>query len=404
MYSIRKLLALSALIPVLTLTSVSCGTETELCDAPEHPHRVDLAVQFDWEEGMNKPDTMFVLANRVINSWKCGFALSTETGDGKYFFNAPWEDARPDSFMTRVLKGHYRLAAFNIDTTEAVYENLQEFIADSTNKLGNMKDVNLVYKSYNKNDSRLEKPMGNWFDYNPYTDYIQPEMPAIVYSLVEAFDVDGVQTAPCVFIPKPITQNIAIEFKVTKRGLHVLSIDSVFAEMSGIPHKINLATGDLDITKTYKMMFRLKMFDTEGNPLEDGVENYDIDTLVCRASIDVTGLVHSNEADMVTGPGIMCINVYTHAILPANHPDNLSGADIKRKKRIPGVINLCETIKDADLIERLPDKKTARRKRTHGELIIENILLIDSEQVIKYPTGSELDLWMPVEDDIIMDI
>ena len=56
------------------------------CYEADHPHRTSVKFDFDWSGAYpnTKPDSMFVLANRVINHWKCALAVSTTTLKGQY--------------------------------------------------------------------------------------------------------------------------------------------------------------------------------------------------------------------------------------------------------------------------------------------------------------------------------
>lgn len=63
----------------------SCNTDVELCEEDFHPHWAMLAFQFDWENGevpTNKPDSMMIIANRIINSWRTGFVIEVPSENG----------------------------------------------------------------------------------------------------------------------------------------------------------------------------------------------------------------------------------------------------------------------------------------------------------------------------------
>lgn len=69
---------------VLPLLVAAC-TEVELCEGEEHPHLAVLSFRFDWEEGTSlegRPDTMLVMANRIINTWRAGFLVEIPEENG----------------------------------------------------------------------------------------------------------------------------------------------------------------------------------------------------------------------------------------------------------------------------------------------------------------------------------
>lgn len=68
----------------LPLLFAAC-TEVELCEGEEHPHLAVLSFRFNWEEGTSpegKPDTMLVMANRIINTWRAGFQVEVPEENG----------------------------------------------------------------------------------------------------------------------------------------------------------------------------------------------------------------------------------------------------------------------------------------------------------------------------------
>lgn len=68
----------------LPLLFAAC-TEVELCEGEEHPHLAVLSFRFNWEEGSSvegRPDTMLVMANRIINTWRAGFQVEVPKENG----------------------------------------------------------------------------------------------------------------------------------------------------------------------------------------------------------------------------------------------------------------------------------------------------------------------------------
>lgn len=83
---LRHIIMLLALVP-MTVLHHSC-TEVELCDVDNHPHLSSLALKFYWDEalipeGYERPDSMMVMASRIINAWRTGFIVQLPETDGE---------------------------------------------------------------------------------------------------------------------------------------------------------------------------------------------------------------------------------------------------------------------------------------------------------------------------------
>jgi hypothetical protein len=343
---------------------------------------------------------MFVIADRIFNSWKCGLKTDSKTGEVRYLINGPEATEEENSGAEEVTNdfslrtGTYKMVAFNMDDTELDYSDVYTYMSDSKNEF-KLQDIYVKYKSYHKNDPALRKPTEVWMDYNPYSQYIQAEMPAVFFDTIESAEIIYDKDIVCQFTPKPLTQDIEITFRIQKLGAIPFVVDSVIAEMSGIPHQVNLSNGYIDITKTYKMMFKLGMEDLNGTPFEE--DNTTRKQLVCRKSINVTGIVGSNSASMTNGPGIMQVLIFATAI------DNSTGTEFKAKKKIQGKINLCNTINGANLIEYTEDGQHARRRTSKGTLNITTPLRIDGKTITEEEEDNSIDQWKTCS-GIIVDI
>lgn len=415
----NKFLIRLALFTASVITTVSC-TDADLCYDVEHPHRTDVRVAFNWDGTATPPDSMFIIADRVFNSWKCGFKVDSETGYGNYLFNGT-EDGnttdRPSDEATetadaaeggittesqeyirdfKLRSGDYKFVAFNMDDTELDYSEVFNYMADTKNQV-TLQDIYVSYKSYQKNDPALRRPTDDWVDYNPYAQYIQADMPAVFFDTIESQKIVYKQPAECVFKPKPLTQDIDIVFKIQKEGGVQLAVDSVIAEMAGIPHKINLSNGFVDITKTYKMLFKMDMETTDGRPIEE--DNATNKQIVCKKNINVTSVVKSTSEDMTVGPGILQVMIF----VTATTKNNDTGEEYEFKKKIQGKINLSNTIDEAGLIEITDDGTHARRSKAHGTLSIKDLLKIDGRSIVENTEENKIDRWIN-SSNIIVDI
>lgn len=407
----RLVSRLAVLCVVLALCG-SCTTEADLCRAGGHPHRAAVSYEFGWNGAESVPDSMIVLAKRVINQRKCAMIVSAATGRGRFIYGAPDDEDVADSLSSGIAEpadtsgasagglrefsvpaGTYKFQTFNMDTAELVYDEVDSFLTDMSGTVL-LQDIYAEYKSYDKSDSRLRGVMANWQDYNPYARYIQPDIRPLFLDTTAVREVGYGHSVLCGFLPEPITQNIDIYFTVRKSQEEIpFAVDSVVAEISGIPARINLSNGYLDITRTNKMMFRTEMTDAAGLPVAD---TYGTDSVRCHAGIDVPCVVGNSRPDVSTGPGILQVVIYVHA-------DSAAAGGVLTKK-IQGKINLYNTLRNAGLTVITDDGRHALRNGSHGVLDIKADLVVDGKAIVESPDNNGgIDRWLSC-DDIIVDI
>lgn len=480
----------------------SCTVDVDLCGDPIHPHSAEVAYSFDFGGIDGEPDTMIVVANRVVNRRISAMNVSTATGSGRFIIGelpAPpvvpepgdgdgetpdgegeevtpggGEDTpdggeetpgggetTPDGGETtpgeegsdvtigggeaaaregeaasgdggedtpggeeetpggeeetpdgegetpsegedasggeqhaefRLPVGTYRFLTFNMDSTEYIYTDVEKFLAGSDSVA--MGDLCIEYRSYPKNDPGLRGTIPDWQDYNPYAGYIQPDLRPLFVATAGA-DLAHGQRWQCRFAPRLTSQIVDVYFDITKyEGGTPFIIDSVVAEISGLPYRVNLVNGNLDIRRTNKMMFRMGLVDAGGNPLPD---TYAATSATCHASISVPGIVPGSSTDVNTGPGIMQVMIFMHSENPENPSEPLH-------KMVQGKINLYHTLREARLTDYTDDMRFVRRTCDRGELDINAPLIIDGDAIQESPDNDGgLDAWRAC-DDIVVDI
>ncbi|NPD92508.1 hypothetical protein [Xylanibacter muris] len=451
--SIRFIIIVAALHAAMLLAS--CDSGIELCRDVQHPHYT--AVKFDYEWGNidaeDRPDSMFVVANRIINHWKCVMALSTTDLKGNYLHNAPddletgTEDGEdvddPDGGDTvgpdgeqddtdsmgesgddvegnetedgeddeteddegegdadgissvdefRIKSGYYKLITFTMGAAELKKENIMAYITDDMQD-SRFQDFNIEYKTYGKNDKEFKKSISveNWEDYNPYKGYMISDIRPVYFDTTTVMEIPANIVKEHKFRPLPVTQSIDIRFEIKKdMGKVNFKIDSVWAEISGVPQRINLSRGYLDITETCKMMFRCDCCVAGESGKSDNL--YNRNNVECRAVIDVPSIVSSTSRDMVTGPGIMQVLIYA------------STGDGEYKK-FQGKINLYNTLMKSNLYRKTEDGKHAVRNGISGKLDIKVNLVINGRDILESPDNNGgIDRWLPCDGDFNMDI
>ena len=432
------------------MAMASCTVDVDLCSDPIHPHSAEVAYSFDFGGVEGAPDTMIVVANRVVNRRISAMNVSTATGSGRFIVGelpavpvAPGqgdgegetpggegEDVTPgggedtpdggeatpggeeetpggegetpseggdapgseELSEFRLPVGTYRFLTFNMDSTEYIYTDVEKFLAGSDSVA--MGDLYIEYRSYPKNDPNLRGTIPDWQDYNPYAGYIQPDLRPLFVATAGA-DLAHGQRRQCRFAPRVTSQLVDVYFDITKyEGGTPFIVDSVVAEISGLPYRVNLVNGNLDIRRTNKMMFRMGLVDAGGNPQPD---TYAATSATCHASISVPGIVPGSSTDVNTGPGIMQVMIFMHSENPDDPSEPLH-------KMVQGKINLFNTLREARLTDYTDDMRFVRRTCDHGELDINAPLIIDGDAIQESPDNDGgLDAWRAC-DDIVVDI
>lgn len=293
-------------------------------------------------------------------------------------------------FPTREFKmapGTYKFVAFNRDETELIYDEIDRFVK-SNKSATRFQDLTLEYKRYSYKDKNLKGMLADWRDYNNYDDsrnYIQPDITPIYYDTISPADINKNVLREYVFKPVLLTQNIDIRFRIRKEIDEIpFTIDSIYADISGIPYKVNLSNNQVDASTTCKMMFHVDLEDEKGTKIADSDDN---PLLVCHGNIDVLSVVNAPDSIVGRGPGIMQVMVFIHDRQP-----------------VYAKINLYHPIGRANLYSITEDGFHIRRTRESGTIEIISNLLIDGNLTIG-SDGDGLEQWKPTsDDDIIIDV
>ena len=447
------------LFPMLMalLLVVAC-TEVSLYEGTGYSNRAKVDFAHNWLTNApddnydhDIPDSMVVIAKRIVGSWKCGVKISSTDGTGYYLNNAPTPDVpeiiddEPDepedtdepgdtddtdstvvvepviepvvepviepviepvgtaraytrddesqpgvdtpTDVFEIIPGQYKFVTFNRDTTEYLYQDLNKYLMSDENNL-TLQELCMEYKRYAYSDPRLRGTVTNWKDYNLYGEggnYIQPDITPIYYDSVTNVRIMNDNQTSLTFKPALLTQNIDIRFRIHKK-VDVLPfvIDSVYADISGIPFRLNLSNDYFDIKTTCKMMFRNYLEDDDGNRISDTETNTE---LRCHGNIDVLSVVNAHDSTSTKGPGIMQVMVFIRGYQP-----------------VRGMINLYHCIRRANLINDVGDGVWARKRKNHGVLEIDSDLLIDERLILEEDGDGSLDRWIPMgEQEIVID-
>ena len=369
----------------LTGMALASCNEVDICES-QHPHQAKARFDFNWgERESEKPDTMGVLAYRIVGQNKQLVNVSTAT----------LKIGNDESLAIPV--GEYRFYTLPLDDKEIDYSELHAFVEGNSVDIP-IHNVGVTYRDYDISDPELKRKLTEWDDFNSYAKYMQPDASPLFYDSTQVISVERDEQLSHTFHPKSLSQTVDINFSINKDVSKTpFIIDEVWAEISGIPRYINLSNCHLDITKTAKMMFPVSL-----TPAEDSFENK---RLACSGTINVPGIVNvqrqKGDTDQevmrkIHGPGIMQVIIYGHAV------DPITGRT--RHKKWQGIINLYQPIKNADLMQVAVDGTYVTKKRDHGTINVNANLTIDGDKIVSDSEGDNgLGKWIPTV-DILLDI
>ena len=438
-----KHMLLSLICAVCVICATPSCTDPGLCYEPDHPHTgKGVYINYEWQEG-EKPayiDSMSVLAVRLINHRKYGMVVSVDSLRGRFFYNAPpklqaWVDPsvvpppppakqtendvtfgdgddpnevdpdspepgyepepEPETYedATSVIVDHfvlsdgtYKFFTMNVDTTEVSYTNIGEYL-DSPGDGLQASGINMAYRTYEHGDSALIDVTGDWVDFNPAFPYIQTGFPAIYIDSLEMEDVASNTAKTVTFRPRQLTQQIDLNWVIRKDNSEIpFVIDSVKAEISGIPSRTGLFSGHLYLAKTYKMLFNAEVVDANGQPYED---TYHDDSTHVHARINVLSIVNNKGDEYQTGPGFLQILAYCHAIDPADGRE--------RTRTLQAIVNMHRELNKAQLIWYDPRGQYATKSCDAATIDLVHRFKIGGRSIISSMVGSEhggINVWV----------
>lgn len=366
--------------------------EMEVCESG-HPHQAQVGFSYDWRDYQTKPDNMGVIVYRVVGQSKQLVQVNTATQ------KVNGQD------RIGIGEGDYKFITFPYDKSELDYSEVDSFMTHPSAEWP-LQSVCFSYKQYEKDDPALRKrPTGwdgktlsAWDDYNGYSGlYIQPDVDILFYDTTQVVKAADSQDIMVNFQPRQMSQNIDFYFdiqKIVKDAPFV--IDNVWAQVSGVPRRINLNSGHLDITHTNKIMFPVDLTNSKGvtGSTGDNVDTEDNTVLHCHGNVNVPGIVnvqqrYGESLDDVrrktNGPGIMQVIIYGHADKPK-----------KKRRRWQGIINLYEALNTAQLIKITPDGKYAMLNGENGTVRVNAVLKMDGQSILKDLTGGDaVEEWIP---------
>lgn len=385
-----------ALAALATLSLTSCVKET-LCEEEVMPHQAKVNFNYDWtnlvQRDLETPDSMFIVVDRVIGQMFGSIGFDTETNTGRIIspFTAivPEENTGITDFD--IYSGEYKFLTVSLSSKNFDYAALENAMKSSLSS--HLSSVTISYKSYQKGSGALEEPGDGWVDANQYTridgspsGFVLSESAPVVIDSTVIYKWEPNETKTINFKPTTITHDIDVFFDI-KKDIHDVSfeIDSVYAVISGIPHKVNLGTGGLDISNTDKMIFKTDFVspnvvpDFKSPKISDSPSNT---TVRCYKNVTVLGIVENElaESDLYAGPGVMQLFIYCKVYDPED-PFHVI------KKKVTGMVNIHKSLQNAKLQMYDPDLQLYHKTREHSDLYIGVDVTINKGQLIGTEDG-----------------
>ena len=375
----------TALMMLCCVAFFSC-TKVDVCRDRTHSHLGKISLVYKWSNIPDslQPASMLVLVNQVVNSHRIGYVTNaTNSEGGDYRFGKMSDDI--DDTVLRASAGDYSVYAFNNEGAMFRFDNLEAY----GDGVVGIQDLTMSYVGYKL--GQIDPYGKEWVSINPGFDYISTDVDPIYFATNNSstsakghtFSVhEGSDTTIYVY-PRKISQDITFSIPVYVERVdedNCVSVDSVIAEVSGIPYKVKPYSGELNVDKICKLLFKMDTVSvgeecTIGDELKTFLK-YDY-----KSTISVTGLLANKNDEGRVGAGILQLCLYAHNVK--------DGVTIDLAPRY-ACINLYHTLDSANLVIEKEDSLDSRksyfvRGTDKGTLDIKNGLMLTDEELMQYP-------------------
>lgn len=377
----------TALMMLCCVAFFSC-TKVDVCRDRTHSHLGKISLFYDWANAniadSPLPESMLVLVNQVVNSHRIGYVTDSTGSKGiGYRFGKMSDNIVDTELMASA--GDYSVYAFNNEGAMFRFDNLEAY----GDGVVGIQDLTMSYVGYKL--GQIDPYGKEWVSINPGFDYISTDVDPIYFATNNSstsakghtFSVhEGSDTTIYVY-PRKISQDITFSIPVYVERVdedNCVSVDSVIAEVSGIPYKVKPYSGELNVDKICKLLFKMDTVSvgeecTIGDELKTFLK-YDY-----KSTISVTGLLANKNDEGRVGAGILQLCLYAH---------NVKDGDTIDLAPRYACINLYHTLDSANLVIEKEDSLDSRksyfvRGTDKGTLDIKNGLMLTDEELMQYP-------------------
>lgn len=403
---------------VVSAMFTACTVDEKLCENDHHPHLSYVKFNYLWDKMPKAIDmtdenyvNTYILADRVVMHRWSSFNYSLKSQSGHYLTELPdgmAEEDNHDIEFFQIPSGEYKFLTMNFYKTFTQAENPDRIITgeyvitpdplkgkqDMTLRLGAFTAEHVTYTYEEIKKKQKESPFGDFdedVDTNPYTSAPEDASPEEKEKKKAKFiarvefplfcdsttirNIDNTDVVEVDFHPTTMTQNVDLYFDLKKKQTSTFQfyVDDVWCILSGVPRKMNIGTGAVDVSQTDKLIFQTKLVDANTVPdydtpvqkaepqpgnTEVGIyKNQSEDKVRCYANLNIPGLVENSvytDANKYAGPGVLQIIVRVHYW---GKDSNNNWAWIS--KTVMGRVNLHKNIERAQLLELAEDNNGA---------------------------------------------
>lgn len=448
--NISEIITSGMRLAVVTLvacaTTVAC-TDVELCPEYNHPHTAKVKFVYDWDAedtGLSRPDSMYVIANRVINYWKMVAAIYTEEdtpaeGKGRYVYNRlslqeqpetpptgndgdhdgtdtgvepenPETDTAADdaaSPSTRAdesendLPSIYKYSDFDLKAGEYKFytftavdnksmKNLDKFISTDDN---NMTDDGFAfeYNTYNKTSPEITDEMNRilaplrdkgFQGWTDFNSYSSYVLPGLCPLFIDSVNItDITHGGNHTIMFRPHPATQTITINIKVRK--VLADDCKF-KIEGIVGDVSGIPHSINISNGFIDIAKTNKMIFPFDIIDMAEDTETNEYLRYTATINVPSIVKNSDKAAVTGPGMLQAFVYCTVYKDGK----------EHKRNIQGILNMHGELSKANLIEITEDGNHARRRGKKHTIDIESEIVIDGEKMLESPLVDGIKGWI----------
>lgn len=371
-YHLLEIIVLTVVLACLAACSHVSFTYDDVDGTPD---KVDVKFTVTWPEGFapdgQMPASVTVLMSRIVNEvhyvWDespdgagAGDNSGTPDPDSSQADASDPDAPDPDSSQTDaeggatveenarvVLVGDYYVIACGFVQGTYTIEGLDMFRSDNGFGMTNLKAAIPVISRED-----IAARYGNLKDFNPSFDFIEEASP-LGLSVVKPSIIPGSGTSVIDFQMKDLTMLLTLRLTVSSAS--GVDVESIVADLSGVPCEIGLMSGLVTGDKTGKMCFEMEKVSSSGSEA------------VYEAVIRTAGLFPASSDTLRSGNGILRLA--------------LTASSNGVSRVFYAGINLKRDIEKADLMSQSPDKNGYRIACSSAELEISQTLRVSREQI-----------------------
>lgn len=342
----------------LVLAIIAGCSKVEYTGGKDTPTETFVRYTLDWEGQTEVPPEITVAMSRIIHTVHYSCILDSLGTMTSVFRDSTMTPCDTLTGLT-MPNGEYYIAAFNSIPDACTISGYESFITD---KGASMRDIYINAKGYTA--AETEALSGGQTDFNPTQGYIR-EMEHVWSDIIKANihpEIDTVVT----ITPRPLTQDLTFRIGIeTETGIE---IEKVEADISGVPGSVQLMTGHISDTLTYRVPFSMERIGALGE-----ADYYE-------GTACVLGVFPAADPTFTTGPGILHISIDANA---GGH-----------RRTFHASINLKQPLTDAGVVVKAEENERLYRiGAAEAFFDVATRLRIEEHQIVLDGNGQGVEVW-----------